>query len=170
MAIEQIAVIGCGRMGLGIAECAAAAGLSVVAVKLTPGGLEGPRSTLAKSLERRVNKGKLSPEDIGRFMEIFSEFIGTPEGRAFADQVEQSVQRLEEFVNSEQGQRLAKRVEGLQKQFGGNEGELQKRLKDLIQPRRDRDRAERKHQPQREKRSARRRHQPENPPAGSKLY
>jgi 3-hydroxybutyryl-CoA dehydrogenase len=60
MAIERIAVIGCGRMGLGITECAATAGISVVAVKLTPGDLEGPRASLAKSLDRRVKKGKLT--------------------------------------------------------------------------------------------------------------
>lgn len=63
MSIERIAVIGCGRMGLGLAECAAAAGVPVVAVKLTPGDLEKPRAALAKSLERRVQRGKLSEEE-----------------------------------------------------------------------------------------------------------
>jgi 3-hydroxybutyryl-CoA dehydrogenase len=62
MAIEKIAVIGCGQMGLGIAESAATHGVHVVAVKLTPGDLEAPRRTVLKGLERRVARGKLSAE------------------------------------------------------------------------------------------------------------
>src|SRR3954462_10757936 len=62
MAIETIAVIGCGQMGLGIAESAATRGVQVIAVKLTPGDLEGPRRTVIKGLERRVARGKLTAE------------------------------------------------------------------------------------------------------------
>ncbi|MDB4987549.1 MAG: 3-hydroxybutyryl-CoA dehydrogenase [Myxococcaceae bacterium] len=62
MAIEKIAVIGCGQMGLGIAESAATHGVHVVAVKLTPGDLEAPRRTVLKGLERRVARGKLTAE------------------------------------------------------------------------------------------------------------
>lgn len=63
MSIERVAVIGTGRMGLGIVECAASAGLSVIAVKPTPGDLAKPRAALKKSLDRRVAKGKLSEAD-----------------------------------------------------------------------------------------------------------
>jgi 3-hydroxybutyryl-CoA dehydrogenase len=63
MAIERIAVIGCGQMGLGIAESAAAHGVQVIAVKLTPGELEKPRRTMEKGLEKRVQRGKLSAEE-----------------------------------------------------------------------------------------------------------
>jgi 3-hydroxybutyryl-CoA dehydrogenase len=62
MAIDKIAVIGCGQMGLGIAESAAAHGIQVLAIKLTPGELEAPRRTLQKGLDRRVARGKLSAE------------------------------------------------------------------------------------------------------------
>jgi 3-hydroxybutyryl-CoA dehydrogenase len=62
MAIEKIAVIGCGQMGLGIAESAATHGVQVIAVKLTPGDLEVPRRTVLKGLERRVARGKLTAE------------------------------------------------------------------------------------------------------------
>ncbi|MEY4514138.1 MAG: hypothetical protein RLZZ450_6260 [Pseudomonadota bacterium] len=62
MAIEKIAVIGCGQMGLGIAESAATHGVHVIAVKLTPGDLEVPRRTILKGLERRVARGKLTAE------------------------------------------------------------------------------------------------------------
>jgi len=62
MAVEKIAVIGCGQMGLGIAESAASQGVSVVAVKLTEGDLEAPRRRIQKGLDRRVEKGKLAAE------------------------------------------------------------------------------------------------------------
>jgi len=62
MAIEKIAVIGCGQMGLGIMESAASSGVSVVGVKLTPGDLDAPRRTIQKGLDRRVERGKLSAE------------------------------------------------------------------------------------------------------------
>jgi 3-hydroxybutyryl-CoA dehydrogenase len=62
MAIAKIAVIGCGQMGLGIAESAATHGVHVIAVKLTPGDLAVPRGTVQKGLERRVARGKLTAE------------------------------------------------------------------------------------------------------------
>jgi 3-hydroxybutyryl-CoA dehydrogenase len=62
MAVEKIAVIGCGQMGLGIAESAASHGVQVVAVKLTPGDLEAPRRRVQKGLDRRVERGKLAAE------------------------------------------------------------------------------------------------------------
>ncbi|HEX6243836.1 MAG TPA: 3-hydroxyacyl-CoA dehydrogenase family protein [Polyangiales bacterium] len=62
MAVEKIAVIGCGQMGLGITESAASHGVRVVAVKLTPGDLEAPRRRIQKGLDRRVERGKLSAE------------------------------------------------------------------------------------------------------------
>jgi 3-hydroxybutyryl-CoA dehydrogenase len=63
MTIQKVAVIGCGQMGLGLAECAAVAGMTVLAVKLTGGDLEKPRRALLKSLDRRVERGKLSAEE-----------------------------------------------------------------------------------------------------------
>jgi len=60
MAVKKVAVVGCGMMGRGIVEVAAAAGLSVKAIKATPGDLSGPRSQIEKSLQRRVQKGKMT--------------------------------------------------------------------------------------------------------------
>lgn len=62
MAIQKIAVIGCGQMGLGITESAATHGVEVVAVKLTAGDLEAPRRRIQKGLDRRVERGKLAAE------------------------------------------------------------------------------------------------------------
>jgi len=62
MAVEKIAVIGCGQMGLGITESAASHGVQVIAVKLTPGDLSVARGRIQKGLDRRVERGKLSAE------------------------------------------------------------------------------------------------------------
>ncbi len=63
MTIQKMAVIGCGQMGLGLAECVAAAGVQVVAVKLTAGDINVPRKTLQKGLDKRVERNKLSADE-----------------------------------------------------------------------------------------------------------
>jgi len=63
MAIGKIAVIGCGQMGLGIAESAATHGIQVIAVKLTAGDLDRARARIAKGLDRRVGRGKLAASE-----------------------------------------------------------------------------------------------------------
>jgi 3-hydroxybutyryl-CoA dehydrogenase len=62
MVAGKIAVVGCGMMGRGIAEVMAAAGLSVVAIKATPGSLTEPRDKIRQSLDRRVKRGKMTAE------------------------------------------------------------------------------------------------------------
>lgn len=62
MGVTNVAVVGCGMMGRGIVEVAAAAGLQVTAIKVTPGNLDGPRDKIRQSLDRRVKKGKMTPE------------------------------------------------------------------------------------------------------------
>jgi 3-hydroxybutyryl-CoA dehydrogenase len=63
MGFEKIGVVGCGLMGSGIVETCAAKGYSVVAVKATGGDPQKARARVAKSLDRRVTKGKLSDEE-----------------------------------------------------------------------------------------------------------
>ncbi|MDD9938474.1 MAG: 3-hydroxyacyl-CoA dehydrogenase NAD-binding domain-containing protein [Myxococcales bacterium] len=63
MGVSKVAVIGCGMMGRGIVEVAAAAGIEVTAVKATPGDLSGPRQAIEKSLARRVKRGKMTEEE-----------------------------------------------------------------------------------------------------------
>ena len=62
MNVRTVGVVGCGLMGTGIVEVAAQAGLRVIAVKATPGSIEGARQRVRTSLERAVSKGNLSPE------------------------------------------------------------------------------------------------------------
>ncbi len=62
MEIKKVGIIGTGTMGLGVAHVVATAGLDVVAVKATPGLLEGVKQTLEKSLSKIVERGKMSAE------------------------------------------------------------------------------------------------------------
>jgi 3-hydroxybutyryl-CoA dehydrogenase len=59
----DIAVVGAGTMGAGIAESAALAGLSVVMVDVREEALDLGRNTIEKDLKRRVKKGRLSDEE-----------------------------------------------------------------------------------------------------------
>jgi 3-hydroxybutyryl-CoA dehydrogenase len=60
--IGKLAVVGCGMMGRGIVEVSAAAGIPTVAIKATPGDLDGPREKIRQSLDRRVKRGKMTAE------------------------------------------------------------------------------------------------------------
>ncbi len=62
MSIEQIAVIGAGTMGNGIAQVCAVAGYQVLLVDVSDAALERGVATLSKNLERQVNKGTLSAD------------------------------------------------------------------------------------------------------------
>jgi 3-hydroxybutyryl-CoA dehydrogenase len=59
----DIAVVGAGTMGAGIAESSALAGLSVVMVDVREEALDLGRNTIEKDLDRRVKKGRLSEEE-----------------------------------------------------------------------------------------------------------
>ena len=62
MSIEQIAVIGAGTMGNGIAQVCAVAGYQVLLVDVSDAALERGVATLSKNLERQVNKGTLGAD------------------------------------------------------------------------------------------------------------
>ncbi|CAM3832950.1 3-hydroxybutyryl-CoA dehydrogenase [Pseudomonas reidholzensis] len=59
MSIEQIAVIGAGTMGNGIAQVCAVAGYQVLLIDVADAALQRGVATLAKNLERQVSKGTL---------------------------------------------------------------------------------------------------------------
>jgi 3-hydroxybutyryl-CoA dehydrogenase len=60
MNIQQIAVIGAGTMGSGIAQACAQSGLDVVMVDVSIAALERGRTALVASLDRLVQKEKIS--------------------------------------------------------------------------------------------------------------
>ncbi len=59
MEIKKVGVIGCGTMGLGVAQVIAQAGIPVVSVKATPGSVDKVREGLDKSLSKSVERGKM---------------------------------------------------------------------------------------------------------------
>ena len=62
MEIKKVGVMGCGAMGLGVAQVCAQAGIPTVAVKATPGSTDKIRSNLEKSLAKIVERGKMTAE------------------------------------------------------------------------------------------------------------
>jgi len=60
---EQVAIVGAGLMGSGIAQVAAAAGLPVVLIDVTEVALHRGKDSVEKSLMRFVGKGKLAESD-----------------------------------------------------------------------------------------------------------
>jgi 3-hydroxybutyryl-CoA dehydrogenase len=63
MTIKRVGVIGSGIMGGGIVECAALAGHDVVLRSRSLASAEGTIARVERSLDKRVDKGMLSPED-----------------------------------------------------------------------------------------------------------
>ena len=62
MEIKKVGVMGCGAMGLGVAQVCVQAGVPTVAVKATPGSTDKIREGLDKSLGKMVERGKLEAE------------------------------------------------------------------------------------------------------------
>lgn len=62
MNIQQVAVIGCGTMGRGIAHVTAAAGYDTVMYDVEERALEHAREAIAATLERGIERGKVSRE------------------------------------------------------------------------------------------------------------
>jgi 3-hydroxybutyryl-CoA dehydrogenase len=60
---QQVAVVGAGLMGAGIAQVAAAAGYDVVLRDVTPEALERGTGSIRSSYARFVEKGRMSAED-----------------------------------------------------------------------------------------------------------
>lgn len=61
--IKTVGVLGCGLMGSGIAQVAAQAGYATVVREVSDALNEKGKAGINKSLEKFVEKGKLSPED-----------------------------------------------------------------------------------------------------------
>jgi len=64
----DIAVVGAGTMGAGIAESAALAGMSVAMLDVREEALERGRKTIERDLERRVEKGRLAENERGEVL------------------------------------------------------------------------------------------------------
>jgi len=62
-AIDRLGIIGAGQMGNGIAHVAALAGLAVVMIDVQAEALSRALTTMAKNMDRQVQKGGLSAAD-----------------------------------------------------------------------------------------------------------
>ena len=63
MDISTVGVVGCGLMGSGIAEIAAKSGFDVVVREVNDDFLEAGRKRIQKSMDRAVDKEKMTAED-----------------------------------------------------------------------------------------------------------
>src|SRR5258708_14726792 len=61
--IARVGVIGGGQMGNGIAHVCALAGLPVVLLDVKPEALTKALATMARNMERQVNRSIISPDD-----------------------------------------------------------------------------------------------------------
>lgn len=61
--IRRVGVLGCGLMGSGIAQVAAASGYLTIVREIEPGALAKGRASIEKSAAKLVEKGKLSAAD-----------------------------------------------------------------------------------------------------------
>ena len=63
MSITNVGVVGCGLMGSGIAEVAAKSGFTVTVREMNSDLLEAGQKRIRKSMDRAVEKEKLTPEE-----------------------------------------------------------------------------------------------------------
>lgn len=82
MTIERIGVVGGGLMGSGIAEVNARAGASVVVVEVSDEAAQAARDRIEASLQRAVDRGKLSEADRDATLEAI---VFTTDLEALAD-------------------------------------------------------------------------------------
>ncbi|CAA9465008.1 MAG: 3-hydroxybutyryl-CoA dehydrogenase; 3-hydroxyacyl-CoA dehydrogenase [uncultured Rubrobacteraceae bacterium] len=68
----DIAVVGAGTMGAGIAESAALAGMKAVMLDVREDALDRGRQTIEKDLDRRVKKGRISDDERREILERVS--------------------------------------------------------------------------------------------------
>ena len=68
MAVEKVLVVGLGLMGRGILQVCAQAGFESYGYDVSEDAVKNATGYIAKSLERRVKKGKLAEEDKGKIL------------------------------------------------------------------------------------------------------
>jgi len=95
MNLQHIGVIGAGTMGNGIAQVCALAGLDVTMLDVSEEALERGVSTIATSLDRMVNKGKLCAEDKVAVLGRIRSTISYQDLRGAGLVIEAATERLE---------------------------------------------------------------------------
>jgi 3-hydroxybutyryl-CoA dehydrogenase len=95
--IENIAVIGAGQMGHGIAQVAAISGLDVVMADIDQGALDDGVAEIEKSLNKFVKKERLSADDRDQALDRLSTTTSTEDAAAGADLIVEAVTENEEL-------------------------------------------------------------------------
>jgi len=72
MEIKKIGIVGAGQMGSGIAEVSLTAEFNVLMRDITPETLENGKKRIVADLERRVQKGKMTQEELKATLERLS--------------------------------------------------------------------------------------------------
>jgi 3-hydroxybutyryl-CoA dehydrogenase len=93
--VVEIAVVGSGTMGAGIAESAALAGMSTIMVDVREDALARGTETIQRDLERRVHKGRLSDDERREVLGRVSTTTSLEECAAAALVVEAVVEDME---------------------------------------------------------------------------
>jgi len=91
MTIGQIAVIGGGIMGNGIAHVCAQGGREVCLIDVSPEVLERAADTIGRNLERQVKKGSIDAEEKGRILGRIRTATSLEEGLVDSDLVIEAV-------------------------------------------------------------------------------
>lgn len=90
MEIKRVGIIGCGTMGLGMAQVAAQSGFDVVAVKATPGTTDKSKAKLEGSLTKLVERGKMEADTRDGIMSRIA-FTSAEEDVAACDLIIESI-------------------------------------------------------------------------------
>ena len=85
--MKNIAVIGAGTMGNGIAHVFAQTGFKVSIIDISPNALEKALQTIAKNLDRLIKKEKISEEDKKKTLDNITTYTTLKEGVTNADLV-----------------------------------------------------------------------------------
>ena len=94
MDIKVIGVVGAGQMGSGIAEVALTAGFNVLMRDVTPEAIEKGKKRISTDLDKRVQKGKMSPQERDESLKRLSTTTGLEDLKGCDFVVEAAVEQI----------------------------------------------------------------------------
>ena len=94
MEIKLIGVVGAGQMGSGIAEVALTAGFNVLMRDVTPEAIEKGKKRISTDLDKRVQKGKMSPQERDESLKRLSTTTGLEDFKGCDLVIEAAVEQI----------------------------------------------------------------------------
>jgi len=92
--IKVIGVVGAGQMGSGIAEVALTAGFNVLMRDVTPEAIEKGKKRISTDLDKRVQKGKMSPQERDESLKRLSTTTGLEDFKGCDLVIEAAVEQI----------------------------------------------------------------------------